>query len=181
MILYHYYEQESGPFRSISDLPDEEADKVLNRIRTEKPDIFLAKRPDDYLLKRRRFEEILRNEFVKAGGQPERKTPHYLVVGEVPFFEKWYEHTGCISIDTSELDLRMLSFTYGDSHPTFSGKTRDGKEYRNRLYSYDEILGIIDKYGLPQEWNPDFKYGPECYVEVQMWTDRGLEKWLNSG
>ena len=52
------------------------------------------------------------------------------------------------------------------------------KEYRNRLYNYDEILGIIDKYGLPQIWNPDFKYGPECYVEVQMWTDRGLEKWM---
>ena len=53
MILYHYYELENGPFRSISDLPDEEAEKVLDRIRTEKPEIFLAKRPDDYLLKRR--------------------------------------------------------------------------------------------------------------------------------
>ena len=180
MILYHYFEQESGPFRSISDLPDEEAEKVLNRIRTEKPDIFLAKRPDDYVRKRRHFEELLRDEFVKMGGKPERKTPHYLVVEEVPFFEKWYEHTGHISIDTSELDTRLLSFTYGDSHPTFSGRTKDGREYRNRLYSYDEILGIIDKYGLPQIWNPDFKYGPECYVEVQMWTDRGLEKWLQA-
>ena len=45
-------------------------------------------------------------------------------------------------------------------------------------YNYDEILGIIDKYGLPQIWNPDFEYGPEYYVEVQMWTDCGLEKWL---
>ena len=178
MILYHYYEQECGPFRSISDLPDEEAEMVLQRIRTEKPDIFLAKRPDDYLKKRRHFEEILRNEFIKAGGQPERTTPHYMVVGEVPFFEKWYEHTACISIDTGNLDTRQLSFTYGDSHPTFSGRTRDGKEYRNRLYTYDEIPAIIDKYGLPQVWNPDFKYGPECYVEVQVWTDRGLEKWL---
>ena len=57
--------------------------------------------------------------------------------------------------------------------------TRDGKEYRNRLYSYDEILKIIDKYGLPQIWNPDFKYGPECYIEVQIWTDRGLERWIS--
>ena len=70
---------------------------------------------------------------------------------------------------------KKLSFTYGDSHPTFSGKIMDGKEYRNRLYTYDEIPDIIDRYGLPQIWNPDFKYGPECYIEVQMWTDRGLE------
>ena len=65
MLLYHYYEQSIGPFKSISDLSDEEAEQILARIRTEKPDIFLAKRPDDYLRKRRRFEEILRNEFQK--------------------------------------------------------------------------------------------------------------------
>ena len=178
MVLYHYYEQASGPFRSISALSDEEAEKVLKRIHAEKPDIFLAKRPDDYLQKRRRFENILKNEFIKAGGLIERETPHYMVVGECPFFEKWYEHTAWVTVDTSELDLRTVSFTYGDSHPTFSGNVKDGKEYRNRLYNYDEILKIIEKYGLSQIWNPDFKYGPECYVEVQIWSDRGLEKWV---
>ena len=178
MKLYHYYEKEMGPFKSISDLSDEKAENILQNIRTDKPDIFLSKRPEDYLLKRRKFEEILRNEFIKSGGKPERKTPHYMVVEEVPFFDKWYEHPACISIDAGELDLSMLSFTYGDSHPTFSGKINDGKEYRGRLYNYDEILKIIEKYGLPQVWNPDHKYGPECYVEVQVWTDRGLEKWI---
>ena len=178
MRFYHYFEKEKGPFKSISNLSDEDAESVLQRIREEKPDIFIAKRSDDYLLKRRRFEEMLRNEFIKNGGKPERNTPHYMVVGEVPFFEKWYEHTECVSIDASDLDLSMLSFTYGDSHPTFSGKINDGKEYRNRLYNYDEITEIIEKYGLPQIWNPNHEYGPECYVEVQIWTDRGLEKWL---
>lgn len=176
--LYHYFERESGPFRSISELPDTEAEEILRRIRVEKPDIFLAKRPDDYVQKRRKFENILRNEFLKKGGSIERNTPHYLVVEEVPFFEKWYENTAWITVDTSELDLRTVSFTYGDSHPTFSGNVKDGKEYRNTLYTYDEILKIIDKYGLPQIWNPDFKYGPECYIEVQVWSDRGLEKWI---
>lgn len=179
MRLYHYYENETGPFRSISDLSDEEAEEVLQKIRANKPEIFISKRPDDYLQKRRRFEAMLRNEFIKSGGKPERKTPHYMVVEAVPFFEKWYEHTAWISIDASELDTSMLSFTYGDSHPTFSGKINDGKEYRNRLYRYDEIQKIIEKYGLPQIWNSDFKYGPECYVEVQIWTDRGLEKWIS--
>ena len=177
MLLYHYYEESNGPFQSISDLPDDKAEEVLKRIRTEKPDIFIAKRPDDYLEKRRRFEGILREEFRKKGGLIERDTPHYLAVEAVPFFEKWYEHPSHIEIDTADLDTRTLSFTYGDSHPTFSGRINDGKEYRNRLYTYDEIQVIIDRYGLPQIWNPDFKFGPECYVEVQMWTDRGLEKY----
>ena len=178
MLLYHYYEESIGPFRSISDLPDEKAEEILTNIRTEKPDIFIAKRPDDYLKKRRHFEALLKEEFEKKGGVIERDTPHYLVVEAVPFFEKWYEHPACIKIDTADIDVRTLSFTYGDSHPTFSGKIKDGKEYRNRLYTFDEIPEIIDRYGLPQIWNSDFKYGPECYIEVQMWSDRGLEKWI---
>ena len=178
MKLYHYYERDIGPFRSLSDLPDQEAEEVLRRIRADHPEIFLSQRPEDYLKKRRRFEEILRTEFRRKGGLIERDTPHYMVVEACPFFEQWYEHTAWITVDTDELDRRTLSFTYGDSHPTFSGKIRDGKEYRNRLYTYEEILPVIDRYGLPQHWNPDFRYGPEGYVEVQVWTDRGLEQWI---
>jgi aryl-alcohol dehydrogenase-like predicted oxidoreductase len=85
--LYHYYERDNGPFRSISDLPDREAEAVLHRIRTDHPDIFLAKRPEDYLQKRRRFEGILREEFIRKGGLIERETPHYMVVEACPFFE----------------------------------------------------------------------------------------------
>ena len=179
MKLYHYYEKNIGPFRSISDLSDEEAKALLQRIQEEKPDAFIARRPEDYMEKRRRFEGILREEFIKKGGLIERETPHYLVVEACPFFEKWYEQTACVEIEAESLDLRTVSFTYGDSHPTFSGNIKDGKEYRNRLYTYEEILGIIEKYGLPQVWNPDFKYGPECYVEVQVWSDTGLEPWVN--
>lgn len=150
MKLYHYYEKSIGPFHSISDLADEDAKGLLERIRKEKPEAFIAKRPEDYMEKRRHFEGILREEFLKKGGLIERETPHYMVVEACPFFEKWYEQTAFVEIDAKQLDLRTVSFTYGDSHPTFSGKVKDGKEYRNRLYTYDEILGIIDKYGLPQ-------------------------------
>ena len=59
----------------------------------------------------------------------------------------------------------------GDSHPTFSDRVNDGKEYRKKLYTYDEILGVIEKFGLPQDWNPDGKYGPEQYVEAHVWSD----------
>ena len=58
MKLYHYYEKDNGPFRSISDLPDKEAEEVLQQKKKKKPDIFLSKRPDDYLLKRRYFERV---------------------------------------------------------------------------------------------------------------------------
>ena len=78
-------------------------------------------------------------------------------------------------IDTADLDLSTVSFTYGDSHPTFSARVNDGKEYRKKLYTYDEILGVIEKSGLPQDWNPNGKYGPERYVEAHVWSDRGIK------
>ena len=86
MKLYHYYEKSIGPFRSISDLSDKEADLVLQRIREEKPEAFISKRPEDYVAKRRRFEGILKEEFLKKGGLIERETPHYFVVESCPFF-----------------------------------------------------------------------------------------------
>ena len=42
--------------------------------------------------------------------------------------------------------------------------------------SSEECEKIIDKYGLPQDWNPDGKYGPERYVEVHVWSDKGILK-----
>lgn len=68
----------------------------------------------------------------------------------------------------------------GDSHPTFSEKVNDGKEYRKRLYTYDEILKVIKKYGLPQEWNDDGKYGPERYIEAHVWSVETINAYISS-
>lgn len=91
------------------------------------------------------------------------------------FLESWYEDCDFIEIPIEKLDIRTVSFTYGDSHPTFSDRVNDGKEYRKKLYTYEEILKIIDKYGLPQAWNADGKYGPERYVEAHVWSNRGIK------
>lgn len=74
-----------------------------------------------------------------------------------------------MKIPASEIDLRYVSFTYGDSMPTFA--VQGGKEYRGQVYTYDEILKIIDKYGLPQNWNDDGAHGPERYIEVHIWKE----------
>ena len=67
--------------------------------------------------------------------------------------------------------MNTISFTYGDSQPTFSDRVNDGKEYRKKLYTYDEILEIIEKYGFPKEWNEDGQHGPERYIEAHIWSD----------
>ena len=105
-------------------------------------------------------------------------SPHYMVVEHSPWLSTWYEQPACLKIPIEEFDLRTLSFTYGDSMPTFSEKITDGKEYRKKLYLYEEILDIIQKYGLPQDWNNDGAHGPERYIEVHVWSNKVIEKYI---
>jgi len=53
----------------------------------------------------------------------------------------------------------------------------DDKEYRRKLYTYDEILKIIEKYELPQKWNNDGVYGPERYIEAHIWSDETINNY----
>lgn len=142
--MYHYFDKMTGPFRNLSDLSIEEANKVLQEIARTKPNVQCAKRSADYMQAR-----------------------------------IYYENSSFIKIPIEEFDLRTISFTYGDSHPTFSDRINDGREYRKKLYTYDEILKVIAKYGLPQEWNDDGKYGPERYIEAHIWSDETIHAYMN--
>lgn len=176
MHLYHFYEKSTGPFRNLSDLPIEEAQEVVKRVKEERPGTQCATRPDVYVQYRRNCENILRTEFAKKGGKMERNVPHYMTVEFSLWMTTWFEESCYIKIPIEEFDLSTISFTYGDSMPNFGVK--DGKEYRGKLYNYAEILEVIDKFGLPQDWNDDGKHGPERYIEVQVWSDEPIKKYI---
>ena len=53
MNLYHYYDKTIGPFRSLSDVDDDEANYILRNIAKCKSDTQCAKRTSDYMAKRR--------------------------------------------------------------------------------------------------------------------------------
>lgn len=177
MNLYHYYDETIGPFRNLSDLPIDQASKIIEKIKESRPNAFCAKRSKDYMQTRVYYEKILREEFAKKGGKIERMAPHYMVVEPCNWLSTWYEKSAFIKIPIEAFDIKTLSFTYGDSHPTFSSKVNDGKAYRKQLYTYSEILEVIEQYGLPQIWNSDGKYGPERYIEVHIWSDETISKY----
>ena len=85
MFLYHYYDKTIGPFKNLSDLDREEADKVLQQIAITKPNVQCAKRSADYMQARAYYENILRTEFQKKGGYIQRQVPHYMVVEHSPY------------------------------------------------------------------------------------------------
>ena len=178
MFLYHYFDKTIGPFKNLSDLPIDEANRILKEIAGVKPNVQCANRNADYMQARLYYEGILRNEFQMKGGFICRQVPHYMVVEHSPWLSTWYENSSYVKIPIEEFDIRTISFTYGDSHPTFSDRVNDGKEYRKKLYTYDEILEVIEKYGLPQAWNDDGKYGPERYIEAHIWSDDVIGRYL---
>ena len=172
--LYHYYERQLGPFKNLSDLSLEQAQDILEKIKAEKKEMA-ANRFPGYLERRKELEQIARKMFIAKGGKPVRQTPHYMVVGECAWLQTWYK-LGCfVKIPVSAFKPETISFSYGDLFPTFSPRVNDQKEYRRQIYTLSEIVGIIEKYGFPQEWNIDGKFGPERYIEVQVWDDKPLQ------
>jgi hypothetical protein len=177
IFLTHYYEKATGPFQSLSDLPMEQAEALLDGIRREGR-VFASQRKEDYLAIRRELEGQIRSIFLAKGGQPGRLTPHYLILGACPWLKAWYRE-GCEAIILlRDVDPQMVSFTYGDSFPAM--RYQDGRPYRGQVYTLAEIPGVICKYGLPQEWNPDGLRGPERYIEAQVWDDGPVQRFLST-
>lgn len=171
LYLYHYYEQQHGPFRNLSDLPLVKAEVVLAAIR-QAGQTFAAKRTADYLTIRWELEERVRALFIAKGGQPRRGRPHYFTVGACPWLLDWYVDGCALSLPLGTIPHDTISFTYGDTFPAM--RLQDGRPYRGQVYTLAELPALIAEFGLPQEWNPDGKAGPDRYIEAQLWDDRPL-------
>ena len=174
-IIVHYYEANKGPFRSLSNLSMEEAESILQRIRQEGM-VFASKRNLDYLRIRKSLEERIRQLFIEKGGQPKRLRPHYFILGRCDWVKSWYCDGREVQILLKTVDPRVISFTYGDSFPAM--RYQDGKPYRGQVYRLEELSEILARYGLPQVWNSEGEYGPERYIEAQVWDDEPVKEYV---
>lgn len=177
IFFYHYYDKTVGPFASLSDIPVDEAKAVLNEIKKSKPNAQSALRSPEYVQRRHRCERIVKEAFLKKGGLIQREFPHYMVIEHSPWLATWFENGAFVKIPMAEFDLRTVSFTYGDSMPAFSPQEISDREYFRQVYTHAEIIKIIEKYGLPQDWNDDGKHGYERYIEAQIWSDETIGKY----
>jgi len=187
MYLYHYFEQEAGPFLSVTSLPMNQAKKVLRRIQKRNPNLV---NPDIkwFLARRYEMEKTVRERFIQRGGQAPRTAPIYMTLGEHPPLATWFDQAAVVKIPLEAFNLKTVSFTYGDMFPVFNPKLDDGREYWAQVYFYDEILALIEKYGMPadEDYNVRDKKYPDGvpinqrlkYVEAQVWCDDALRKAL---
>jgi len=119
-----------------------------------------------------------RDIFARKGGNPKNEYPRYMVVGECKWLEFWYDEGAFTRVHISEFPSVTISFSYGDLFPTLSARVNDRKECRSQVYTLEEMVAIIRKYGLPQAWNVEGRLGPERYVEAQIWDDEPLARHL---
>ena len=180
MFLYHYFDKTIGAFTNLSDLPIDEAKTILENIRTQKPNSQSATRHPEYMERRHRNENKLKTLFMQKGGIVKRHAPHYMTIEHSPWLSTWHDDSGCIKISIDEFDTQTISFTYGDMFPVFNTMVEhkmSDKEWHNTVYTYDEILKIIKKYGLPQDWNDDGAHGPSRYIEAHVWSDETINRY----
>ncbi len=173
--LTHYYEAKIGPFVNLSDLPMMEAEYVLAQIRKTKRS-FASQRASDYLKVRRELEDRVRDLFIQKGGKPERQRPHYMILGACDWVKTWYDEGAAVKIPLAAFSPEIVSFTYGDTFPAM--RYQDSKPYRGQVYTRKELSNLVGTFGLPQVCNGHGAFGPDRYIEAQIWSDSPLKHYL---
>ncbi|MCL2638859.1 MAG: hypothetical protein FWD48_10895 [Oscillospiraceae bacterium] len=182
MYLHHYFNKANEPFRSISELPADEARKIFDGMASyliEKeggvynPDQVT----DKFIINRHKLrcdlECEMRQQFINKNGNAQRKYPYYLILSEYatpckPLLE-FYKNGDYIALPVEDFDMTTVSFTYGDSFVQYYHTEDSPYEL---VYTYDEILEIIKKHG----WVAKNENG-WGFVEAQLWSDLQINKY----
>lgn len=189
----HYYRASRAPFLNLSDLPDERAAAVMAGLTRERR-AGVQQRPfgRTYLEMRRVAEGRLRQRFTALGGCPERRAPHYFVLGESPWFRGLAADMEEIRIPLSDLPDAQVTVTWGDSFGAMEvsrdfGLTSVPKPYYGRLYRLADIAGLAARYGIPKP-SPggyeglatgDTPDSEEAFIEIQLWSDTPVRRYLS--
>jgi len=184
--LYHYFEKNGGPFRSLTALSFEEAAAIQRAKKAANPR-SVNPNIEWFLTRRYKMEKNAREKFIAQGGKPVNAAPIYCTLGPNKGMKTWFDDPAWVTIPVNEIDLDTVSFTYGDTFAVFNPALDTGEEYWGQVYRYDAIVKLIDKYGLPEDPPYDMKNWvfPRAkpinqylkYIEAHMWSGRALEKY----
>jgi len=178
MILTHYYHKDDYPFQNLSCLSEEEALRAIRGLHDRTGLVYRRfKEPHGYLKQKRETESRLRSEFIHKGGKPASTCPHYFVVEQAIWIEEGYDgQSNKLQVPISAFSPEYVSFTYPDSMVSYWLQSQTDKiyyhpEYHGQVFSFDEIIGIIDKFGIPQEeWRTEEARKYDLFIEAQVWN-----------
>ena len=176
--LTHYYLSETGPFRSLSALSDEEAIKIMEGLCDDTSFGIRFKDPVQYLRNRRETERWVREGFIAEGGKPQESYPIPMVLGS----SKWLEKNAPDREGGTEIRIPLsifteydVSFTYPDSMISlWFGREKPAEYYQpdlhGKIFTLPEILSIVETQGMPEEdWEINLPSDLAPYIEAQVW------------
>jgi hypothetical protein len=187
----HYYLPGRQPFQNLSELDEPRLSQVMQGlIEQRKGGVQHRLFGSKYMTMRRLVEERLYRAFVEVGGQPDRYSPHYFVLGESAWFQGLGTDMQQLRIPLSVLPIEKTSVTYPDSFTAMEvaeefGLPHEKQPYHGQVFRLTDLPSLIATYGLPNP-NPDSNYAgyerrsPEKYVEVQVWSDDSIGPYIAS-
>lgn len=180
--IYHYYEKNQLPFRTLTSLPFDEAKVILCENLADNETRWV----DSFLNLRYERDKTLREKFISIGGKPIRTTPVYFTLGTNEGMKTWFDEPVWVKIPVGELDSDTVSFTYGDSFAVLNPSLDTGEEWWGKIFRYNDIVRLIDKYGYPNDLPYDMKNRifptdkniNHClkFIEAHIWDDSILDK-----
>lgn len=184
--LLHVYRRGSLPLRTLSDLPEEDALRIMRGL-YRKGSTFWERfeEPAGYLRFRLQAEKTIREAFIAKGGRPVDRHPVYLVVGRPRWMQAaadsiTLETTETIEVPLSAVSEECTSFTCPDSMVSLLiAAQKDPRWYEPGLHGVvfrlDEIRQLIAERGLPGEgWQTRMPPHYAHYVEAQVWDREAL-------
>jgi hypothetical protein len=186
----HYYRASRAPFLNLSDLAEDQVMTVMAELTRERR-AGLQHRPfgRTYIEMRRATEDRLRRHFTDLGGRPQRRSPHYLVLGESPWFRALAPDMEEIRMPLRDLPDAQATVSWGDSFaametgPDF-GLAHASRPYYGRLYRLADIPGLAERYGIPRPEPGGYEGlpagdAPETFIEIQLWSDAPVRRYLS--
>lgn len=170
--IVHY--NRSEPFRSITEVPQENLSSVLNQL-DETNAWGLGRFSDsEYLRRRNQVEQTIRNAFIAKGGEPELNHPIYFFLGNNAAFEEHKRNIG-YKINLRDISPTAMSFTYGDSMFSLCANYREklGDAYQSHLcsqiYRSDELESLFSAVSaIPQK----------LHIECQLWIKPSADMYM---
>lgn len=185
----HYHLADKRPFLNLSDLSEADLAPVMQDLERRRASSGLKRAfGARYMRLRRLTEGRLYELFLLAGGRPERKAPHYFVLGSCEWYRGLASDTREVVLPLADLPSEVTSFTYPDSFTAMAfgpqfGLPLQSRPYHGRVFRLADLKEVIAEYGLPAGGAEDdyegYAYRPfEKYIEVQLWSDEPIRSFL---
>jgi hypothetical protein len=177
--LTHYFRDR--PFQSLTELGPETMDRVLMGLGKTR-ELPRRLRSSFYFEQRRQIERTMFEQFIAKGGEPERRQPHYAILGESVIWAGIEPHS--IRVPLDRIPTHWVSFTYTDSWAAYVDQDLRGnpiprKPAYGTVYRLEELGEVVHNFGWPGDrWKTDSEWQHDVYVEAQIWSDVPLRSFV---